>query len=100
MWRLVFSKYKLNAQKRKRLQTILEDYTYTYGSTLPELELGEVYQNVEIRDHACGDIIEKLYYSAELEPICVYCGGSQPFMLVDYYPQCETCSTLKPVSKK
>ena len=67
MWRLVFSKHKLNLRKRQFLQRLLEEYTYTCGSTLAELDL-EDYKDVEIRDHACGDVIEKLYYSAGFEP--------------------------------
>ncbi len=77
MWRLVFSKYKLNAQKRKR-KKITNNPRRLYlhlWHTVAELELGEEYQNVEIRDYACGDIIEKLYYSAELELImCILWG--------------------------
>ena len=94
MWRLVFLKYKLNTRKRQYLQQLLKDYTYTCGSTLAELNLGEEFKDVEIRDHACGDVVEKLYYSAELEPICVYCGINQPFTSSDYYPQCDAFSLV------
>jgi len=82
------------------LQQVLENFTYTCGSVLAELELGDDYKDIEIRDHACGDIIEKLYYSADLEPICVYCGVDQPFTSPEQYPQCDECSTLEPVLKK
>lgn len=61
--------------------------TFTCGSTLAELDLGENFKDVEIRD-----VIEKLYYSAGLEPICVYCGVYQPFTSDDHYRQCKACS--------
>ena len=99
MWWLAFSKYKINLRKRQFLQGLLEEYTYTCGSTLAELDLGEEYKDVEIRDYACGDLIEKLYYSAGLEPICVYCGVDQPFTSADHYPQCDACSSREPVIK-
>ena len=36
--------------------------SYTCGSiaTLAELDLDEDFKDVKIRDHACGDVIEKL----------------------------------------
>ena len=40
----------------------------TCGSILAELGLGKDFKDVEIRYHACDDVIEKLYYSAGLEP--------------------------------
>ena len=85
--------------KRRFLLRLLDDYTYTCGSTLAELDLGEDFEDVEIKDHACGDVIEKLYYSAGFEPICVYCGVDQPFTSQDNYLQCETCSSREPVKK-
>ena len=39
---------------------VLDDYTYTCGSTLTELDLGKDFKGVEIKDHVCGDVIEKL----------------------------------------
>ena len=53
--------------------------TQSYSrSTLGELDLGEDFKDVEIRDHACGDVIEKLYRSAGLEPVCIYCRVDWP----------------------
>ena len=77
MWRLVYSKYKLCVAQCCQLQRLLDDYSYSCGAKLEELDLGEGFKNVEVRDHACGDPIEKLYYSAGFEPICVYCGVDQ-----------------------
>ena len=81
---LDYSKHKLNTHNQQYLQRLLDiSYTYTCGSTLAEPDPDEDFKDVEIRDHVC-DAIEKLYYSAELEPICIYrtyCGVlvDQPF---------------------
>ena len=95
MWRLVYSKYKLSVAKCHQLQQFLNDHSYSCGAKLQDLHLGD---DVEIRDHACGDTIEKLYYSAGFEPVCVYCGCDQPFTSPEQYPQCE-CSHHSPVKK-
>jgi hypothetical protein len=102
MWRLIFSKYKLKIEQREYLQQLLSNlsYTCTCGSQLSDLNLPVEFDNVEIRVHQCGDIIEKLYYSAKYEPICAYCGVSEPYSNEQYYPQCQNCATLPPLRKK
>ena len=99
MWRLVFSKHNLNVTQRQRLQVILEGHSYSCDAKLSELELGSELKDVEIRDHACGDTIEKLYYSAGLEPIYIYCGVDHPFTSESQYPQCENCFHLPAIKK-
>ena len=99
MWRLIFSKYKLKSQDIQELQLLLDDYTYSCGSQLSELHLPDKFENVEIRRHSCHDIIEKLYYSAKYEPICVYCGTITSFTDNKYYPQCVDCREKPPVRK-
>ena len=99
MWRLVYSKYKLPVAQHRQLQRLLDDYSYSCGAKLYELDLGEGFKNVEVRDHAYGDPIEKLYYSAGFDPICMYCGVDQSFTSSEQYPQCETCSHLPPIKK-
>ena len=40
MWRIMYSKYKLTEQeKKKELYTVLSDYTYTCDTTLADLRL-------------------------------------------------------------
>ena len=90
MWCLIFSKHKLNMHKWHYLQRLLDDYTYSQSS-LGELDLGEDFKDVKIRDHTCGDVIKKLYYSAGLEPVCIYCGADWPFTSEDHYLQYEAC---------
>ena len=99
MWRLIFSKYKLKSQDREELQLLLDEYTYTCGSQLSELHLPTKFENVEIRRHTCFEIIEKLYYSAKYEPICVYCGIVTSFTDNKHYPKCSSCHE-KPLIKK
>lgn len=88
MWRLVFSKFKLNSTQRQLLLDLLDNLTYTFGSKLKDANLPEEFVNVEVRSHLCGDPIEKLYYSANLDPICVYCGEQEPYTIEGMYPQC------------
>ena len=99
MWRLVFSKYKLKSQDREELQSLLDNYTFTCGSQLSELHLPSKFEYVEIRRHNCYDIIEKLYYSAKYEPICVYCGTVTSFTDNKSLPKCSSCQE-KPSIKK
>ena len=96
MWRLVFSKHKLTVVQWQRLQIILEGHSYSCGAKLSKLELSSEFKDAEIRDHVCGDTIEKLYYS---EPICVYCGVDYPFTSEIQYPQCENCPHLPAIKK-
>ena len=98
-WRLVYSKHKLNRSQRTQLQQVLDDYTYTCGAKLEDLNLGDTFKEVEVRDHLCGDPIEKLYYSAGFEPICVYCARDQTFTCADQYPQCPFFSHRPAVNK-
>ena len=100
MWRLIFSKYKLKIEQREYLQQLLSNLSYTCGSQLSDINLPVEFDNVEIRVHQCGDIIEKLYYSAKYEPICAYCGVSEPYSNEQYYPQCQNCARLPPLRKK
>ena len=102
LWRIIFSKYKLKPSQKQQLQQLLDNvsYNYTCGSKLKDLDLPEEFSNVEIRDHRCKDPIEKLYYSAKFDPICIYCGQNQPYTVEGQYPQCENCFSLPPISKK
>lgn len=100
MWRLIYSKLKLNQDKKKALIEILDQFSYTCGSRLADLHLGEEYANVEVKDHVCGDPIETLYYAAKFDPICIYCGQLEPYTCDNQYPQCADCSDKSPIFKK
>ena len=99
LWRLIFSKYKLQKEQRDYLRALLDDSMYSCGATLKEL-LPENFENVDVRDHDCFDPIEILYYSAKNDPICIYCGEEQPFTIDGQYPQCTNCEDKPPVFKR
>ena len=98
MWRHI-SKFKLKTTQKQQLQQLLGNLSYMCGSKLSDLNLPEEFSNVEIRDH-CKDPIEKLYYSAKFERICVYCGVIEPYSVEGQYPQCQECQPLPPIKKK
>ena len=99
LWRLLFSKRKVKNDTRLRLQRIIQDLVYTCGAKLSQLDLPDEFRDIEIRTHSCGDPIERLYYSADYQPICVYCGRDHPFTVADAYPQCEDCSDKPSILK-
>ena len=51
-WRLMFCKHKLSVQEISDLQTILDDISYTCGTTFDDLELPGRLVNVFVKDHS------------------------------------------------
>ncbi len=100
MWRIIFSKRKLSKDQRSMLQLVLDSFSYTCGSRLSELNLSAQFADVEVKDHICYEPIERLYYSAKYDPICIYCGQDQPFTCDNLYPQCPDCIDKAPIRKK
>lgn len=76
MRRLVYSKCKLTAIERLQLDDALSDYTYTCGATLSDLDLDGRLDDVCIRDVQCYALLEKLYFSLNKDPLCIYCCSS------------------------
>ena len=93
LWRLLFSKRKLTIAQQKMLEQILADVTYSYGATLNDLDLPSELSAVCVREHQCGDPIEKLYYSAGYDPICYYYCSEDIYNSVtpEFYPMCVLC---------
>ena len=60
-----------------QLQQVFNDYIYTCGAKLVDLNLGTLFKEVEVWDHLCGDPVENLYYSVGFEPIYIYCTRDQ-----------------------
>ncbi len=63
MWRLVYSKYKLKSE-RTILNQALENFSFTCGAMLSDLELGEERldrEHVFVRGVRCYEPLEKLY---------------------------------------
>lgn len=105
MWRVVFAKKKLSVAAIATLQSVLEDVSYTCGASLEDVDLGPSLASYKlmIRDHRCGDNIEKLYYSAGHETICIFCGTTDLVNSVPegVYPICLCCEeSHEPISKR
>lgn len=50
--------------------------------------------DVLVKDHDCGDLIERLYYACGYHPICIYCGEyveENNEEENDCFPQCVDC---------
>lgn len=49
---------------------------------------------VFVKDHDCGDHIEKLYYSCGYQEICIHCGEylENADNDAETYPQCMDCT--------
>ena len=61
MWRLLFSKRKLTLPQQKALETVMADISYSCGALFDDLDFPAGLESVCVRDHHCGDPIEKLY---------------------------------------
>ena len=102
MWRLLYSKKKLKAEDRRLLALKLDDLAFSCGASLQDLDFPAPLNEVFVRSVNCFDPIEKLYYSAGYEPICLYCAGQVDTATesTSYYPQCIHCSSKPQVSRK
>jgi len=100
MWHLLYSPRKLSPGLQKQLSTLLDNYTYTCGATLSDLELPDSLSSVCVRDVECYDPLEKLYFSMKYDPICIYCCGDKNLKSTEgYYPKCELCADKTPIAK-
>ena len=94
MWRLVYSKRKLNQRERKALQTSLDGMSFSCGAELQNANIPDEFKDtVFVRKIECSEPIEKLYYSAKFADICIHCACDVPAWsdTEPYYPQCDGC---------
>ena len=94
MWRLLYSKRKLKKQERLEVEQRLNGLSFSCGAQLQDSDLPDHLKEIVFtRKLACEDPVEKLYYSAKYEDICVYCSGPvNPWSDTEmYYPQCKGC---------
>lgn len=94
-WRLLFSKRKLSAQDKTDIQSVIDDiiiylWHYTAGIDLPEKFLC-----IYVREHNCFDPVEKLYYSAGFDPICIYCVTEDVEDCNGFYSKCSDKPSIK-----
>jgi hypothetical protein len=65
MWRLLYYQVKLNSSEKAKLSSILDDFTFTCGASLQDLEMEGRLADMCTRDLSCNDVVEKLYYTAK-----------------------------------
>ena len=80
MWRLIYSKRKLNTDQREHLNSALSGMSFSCGSPLQEAPNAEDLTDVVyVKKLRCHDRVETLYYSANFsDVICVYCSIDLP----------------------
>lgn len=97
MWRLLYCKTKLRKTQHALLESLLDNFSFTCGSSLQDIELPEPIKEVYVCNVSCYEPID---YSAGYDPICIYC--AEDVVVEDasseFYPQCTQC--LKPKIKK
>ena len=80
-------------QERNRLQRALDDMSFSCGAALQDAEIPtEVADIVYVKKMHCHEPIERLYYAAGFNDICVHCGAEvSPWSNKElYYPQAKT----------
>ena len=103
MWRLIYSKRKLNMDEKERLNSALSGLSFSCGSPLQEAPIPEDLADVVyVKKLRCHERVETLYYSANFADICVYCSVDLPpeERDHDYLPQCEECKEKPKIAKK
>ena len=98
MWRL-FSKRKLTLPQQKSLETVMADISYSCRALFYDLNFPAGLESTCVRDHHCGDPIEKLYYSAGYDLICAS-ESVVSSIPEDYYPLCASCLEREHVKKR
>ena len=71
MWHLLYAPRKFSSVARQELESVLEDYTFSCGAALSDLELPSVLSEVCARELQCYDPVERLYYSMNYDPIYI-----------------------------
>ena len=105
MWRLLYSKRKLKAQEKVEVEQGLNGQSFSCGAQLQDSDLPDYLKEIVfVRKLACEDPVERLYYSAKFEDICIHCFGPvDPWSDTEpFYPQCKACEdkTKIPNTKK
>ena len=74
MRRLVYSKRKLKPQERTEVERGLDGLSFSCGAHLEDSDLPDHLKAIVFMCKlSCEDPVEKLYYSAQYEDICVHC---------------------------
>ena len=86
---------RLKAAEIRKIRGTLDDLTFSCGADLQEVGLPpELDGVVYVKKMYCNEPIERLYYSANFDDICVYCAGDIPpwSNTEEFYPQCDDCA--------
>ena len=82
--------------EKTNIQCALDGMSFSCGAQLQDADIPEhLKDTVFVRQMGCEQPVEKLYYSAKFEDICVHCSGDDvaPWSdLEEFYPQCDGCS--------
>ena len=98
---LLYSPRKLSSTAKQELVAILDNYTFTCGASLNDLELSGSLSEDCVCDIQCYDPLEKLYYLMNYDPIYIYCCSEENLVSVQgCYPQCPNCKHKEPVKKR
>ena len=96
MWRLICSKRKLKQAGKIKLEQALDGMSFSCGAQLQDANIPEhLKDTVFVRRISCEEPVEKLYYSAKFQDICVHCAADEvaPWSdLEPHCPQCDGCS--------
>ncbi len=103
MWRLVYATKKLKAPEVRKLNQFLGDLSFSCGAALEEADLPKEFESVVyVIKMSCHEPVEKLYYSANFDDICIYCADEEAgtwSSTEPYYPQCQDCADKPKISK-
>lgn len=92
LWRLLYSCNKLTTEEWQKVQDQLSSVSFTCGAPIEDFDAD---LPVYTRNLHCFEPIEKQYYSAGYEPICVYCASKENLDMktnTGYLPQCADCA--------
>ena len=79
MWRLVYAKRKLTLAEKQALEIALDGLSFSCGSELQDADIPPAIKDVVfVKKLQCTDTVERLYYSANLKDICIYCSEELP----------------------
>ena len=99
LWRLLYSCNSLSDEERQKVQDSLGSVSFTCGVPIEDFDAD---LPVYTRSLNCYEPIEKQYYSAGYEPICVYCASTDELDMTSntgYLPQCGNCAGKEQIKK-
>ncbi|CAB4000678.1 Hypothetical predicted protein [Paramuricea clavata] len=104
-WRCLYSKKKISRKLHGKVESALEDLSYTCGSVFSDLEDEEMrggFDSVFVKASLdCSQPTEKPWYAAGFEDICFFCGVEDDLNTnPESYPLCEECKKTRKPEKR